>query len=214
MPPNDSNSSRLYERIRTLAALATTADASALARATVAGLSAALWPDEADRLGRALPASLRAILRGTRTPAIAHAGDLFARVAAQEDCPLGASSSREHVQAACAAIAEIVDAEALAIARRRLANDLAELLTPPHEESRPDRPTHVHGRTTLAEGRPGSLHPISLARPERGHEHSVARNAEPHAETKLSSSRGLTQERQNESLATGRPGPKRPLDES
>jgi hypothetical protein len=64
-------------------------------------------------------------------------------------------------------------------------------------------PAHV--LTTLAAGRPGSRHPLSESSPPAGHAHSVAKNGEPHAETKLSSAHGLTQERHDESLATGRP---------
>jgi hypothetical protein len=74
--------------------------------------------------------------------------------------------------------------------------------------------TYVHldpGRRTLAEGRPGSPHPLSEARPERAHSHSVARTDNPHGDTKLSSASGLTQEREQETLAAGHPGPDRPL---
>lgn len=66
-------------------------------------------------------------------------------------------------------------------------------------------------RNTLAEGRPGSVHPLSEARPEKAHSHSVALNPDPHGDTKLSGSRGLTQERLGETLASGRPGSKRPI---
>jgi uncharacterized protein (DUF2267 family) len=66
-------------------------------------------------------------------------------------------------------------------------------------------------RHTLAEGRPGSAHPLSEARPEKAHSHSVALNPDPHGDTKLSGSRGLTQERLGETLASGRPGSKRPI---
>jgi uncharacterized protein (DUF2267 family) len=69
---------------------------------------------------------------------------------------------------------------------------------------------------TLAGGRPGATRPIADARPVAGpdadkgeahpaHEHSPARSDEPHADTKLSSSHGLSQERVHRSLATARP---------
>jgi hypothetical protein len=64
-------------------------------------------------------------------------------------------------------------------------------------------------RRTLSEGKPGSRHPLSEARLDRAQSNSVARADEPHADTKLSSARGLTQERLHETLAVGRPGPKR-----
>ena len=64
---------------------------------------------------------------------------------------------------------------------------------------------------TLATGRPGSLHPLSEARPDSAHSQSVARSDNPHADTKVSTTHGLTQERFRETLAEGRPGPSRPI---
>ena len=52
-------------------------------------------------------------------------------------------------------------------------------------------------------GGPPTGHPEIVA-----HEHSIARSDDPHGDTKLSSSRGLTQEREGRSLSTARP-PKR-----
>lgn len=43
---------------------------------------------------------------------------------------------------------------------------------------------------------------------------SVAKSENPHADTKLSSSHGLTQEREHDTLAEGRPGSKHPLSEA
>lgn len=92
----------------------------------------------------------------------------------------------------------------------------AELFAPRPRAGEP--PPHVHRAqpsvgATLATGRPGSLHPLSEGRPDQGHSHSVARSASPHEDTKLSTSRGSTQERLGETLAEGRPGPSRPLSE-
>lgn len=62
---------------------------------------------------------------------------------------------------------------------------------------------------TLADGKPGSRHPLSEANPSHGQSHSVAESANPHADTKLSSSKGTTQEREKEDLAEGKsPGRK------
>jgi hypothetical protein len=87
--------------------------------------------------------------------------------------------------------------------------------TTPEPESpdqvRPSERPDNRWDNTLASGRPGSRHPISDARPNRAHAHSVARSDNPHGDTKLSSSHGFTQERENETLADGRPGPKRTL---
>lgn len=66
-------------------------------------------------------------------------------------------------------------------------------------------PAPAQPRATLASGHPGSDHPLSEARPDVAHRHSVARSDEPHANTKLSSARGTTQERLHETLSEGGP---------
>jgi hypothetical protein len=76
----------------------------------------------------------------------------------------------------------------------------------------PDAPEHepvsLAHRHDIASGRPGSTRPLSAANPRvLEHRHSVARNGDPHGDTKLSSARGLTQEREGETLAAARPGP-------
>jgi len=58
----------------------------------------------------------------------------------------------------------------------------------------------------LPEPTEAPLHPDLLA-----HRHSVARSDDPHADSKLSSARGLRQEREQRTLASGRPGSRRPL---
>jgi hypothetical protein len=98
--------------------------------------------------------------------------------------------------------------------------DLAPLFDAASVESVPDRPYRLHDEPlsdhTIAGGRPGGSRPIADARPiagpdaEKGdaqlaHRHAVARATEPHADTKLSSARGLTQEREHRSLATAQP---------
>ena len=57
---------------------------------------------------------------------------------------------------------------------------------------------------TLATGRAGSAHPLCDASAPAGQTHSVACNPSPHADTKLSTSSGLTQDRLRETLAEGR----------
>jgi hypothetical protein len=115
---------------------------------------------------------------------------------------------KEHVDVVLRALGEILDADVRARLRRALPEALArQLEVPEHGEPPPYGPPRSAPPHTLASGRPGSRHPLSEGAPSRGHEHSVARNSDPHAETKLSSAHGLTQERFGESLATydGRP---------
>ena len=66
-------------------------------------------------------------------------------------------------------------------------------------------PAHAGGGHRLADGRPGSAHPLSEAKASEAHAESVARTDDPHAETRLSSAKGMTQEREQESLAEGHP---------
>jgi hypothetical protein len=54
---------------------------------------------------------------------------------------------------------------------------------------------------TLAEASASSSRPLYAAQPQRAQSESVARSDNPHGETKLSSARGLTQEREDETLA-------------
>jgi hypothetical protein len=81
----------------------------------------------------------------------------------------------------------------------------------PPAAHRPSSRPAGHPRT-VAEGHTGSNRPLSESAPERAHAHSVAKNPNPHADTKVSSSEGPTQEREDETLASGRPA-RRPLSE-
>ncbi|HVY48235.1 MAG TPA: DUF2267 domain-containing protein [Minicystis sp.] len=178
--------------------------------ATLHALSDALTPDEAARCARALPRSLAGALVGRAPPSVRSIAALVAEVAAAAHERDGVA--REHAEAVCDVVAEALDAETRALVVRRLGPELGRLFTWRGDEASFERPPpHGPRRTNLAEGRPGSAHPISEAAPVVAHAHSVARNADPHAETKLSSSAGMTQERMRESLAVGAPGPKRSI---
>ena len=198
-------------RVRELGALNDDEHAERAAKATLAVLSEVLTPDEAERCKRRLPRELGVLLVG-RYPALVFGMDeLAARVARAEHAMPGVA--REHVEAVCTVIGEALGAETRMLLAGRLDFGLGRLFTLPPKPTRPP-PPRKRGRrhpSTLAEGRPGSEHPISEARPSRAQTHSVAANDDPHAETKLSSSRGLTQERLDETLAAGRPPTKRSI---
>ncbi len=118
----------------------------------------------------------------------------------------------EHLQIVGHALAEELDDGLLDKLRRELPSALADLL---RADARASWATPaLHHARTLAEGRPGSRRSLSTAAPGSEHplseahgaleqHHSVA-EANPHADTKLSSAAGLTQEREHESLARGR----------
>ena len=182
-------------------------EAAAMVASVLAALRAELGRVEAEALAGALPPSLAGPLRHGGSPA---GTSLAARVAAAQGIPLG--HAVEHVASVCRALAERLPAAVLQRLRAALPARSAALLEP---ETAPALEPKVHPRRgTLAEGRPGSRHPLSEARPRGAQPDSVAASDNPHGDTKLSSSRGLTQERERESLADGRPGPRRPLAEA
>ncbi|MFP2907556.1 DUF2267 domain-containing protein [Pyxidicoccus sp. 3LFB2] len=131
--------------------------------------------------------------------------ELYARVAGREQVREGFAV--EHTGVVCQVLSEALSEAALHRLHEDLPGPLGALFSP--RESR-ERFEYVHlepaRRHTLAEGRPGSQHPVSESRPERAHAHSVARSDNPHEDTKLSSTSGLTQEREHATLATGHPG--------
>ena len=125
----------------------------------------------------------------------------------------------EHAQLACHALAHAMDAEGRRHLTLHLHPSMHELFEPA-PASEPAPPGRARGRHvppgsghTLASGRVGSRHPLSEAAPH-GHQHSVAESDDPHADTRLSSARGTSQERRGDTLASGIPGSKRPLSES
>lgn len=99
--------------------------------------------------------------------------------------------------------------------RAALPDDWAELIVEPRPRST-HRPPSTAGVTpgrgrTLSTGRPGPTHPLHEAGPDAGHSKSLAASEDPHADTKLASSRGPSQERTGNTLAQGRPGSKHPV---
>jgi uncharacterized protein (DUF2267 family) len=184
--------------------------------ATLATIGHRLDAGEAEAVARELPAAYAQVLRASRYERDFDVDELFRRVARREGIDVG--FAREHAEVVCQIVGESLSDEGLALLRRHLPPPIAELFAPREAVEPPEPAPHrtiaraPAPRTTLAEGREGSRHPVSEARPERGHAHSVARSADPHGDTKLSSSRGTTQERMHETLAEGAPpGPKRPV---
>lgn len=160
------------------------------------------WPT-LQALAEDLPAPLAASLRVAGTPEEFDLVELYARVARREGVRPG--FALEHTGIVCQVIAEALTPAALYRLREALPEEIAALFQP-REQAERFEPVHAAPRRrTLAEGRPGSQHPLYEARAERAHTHSVVRADNPHADTKLSSATGLTQEREQETLATGHP---------
>jgi uncharacterized protein (DUF2267 family) len=138
--------------------------------------------------------------------------EIYTRV--EQRTGLKRSFAVEHTQVVCQVLAAAVGEEVRAQLAGRLPRDIAELLTVRPSTASPPPPASPAlqpgwGRT-LADGRPGSFHPLSDAEGEAAHGHSVVCSDNPHGDTKLSSTQGHSPER---TLASGKPGSKHPVSE-
>ncbi|WP_164018160.1 DUF2267 domain-containing protein [Pyxidicoccus trucidator] len=198
---HDEFLSRVTERT----GLSSIDEAARTARAVLEVVGARLTRGELQVLAEDLPAPITGMLRSGAHGQDFDLTELYVRVAGREHVRRGFAV--EHTGVVCQVLAEALSEAALHRLHEDLPGPLGALFTP--RESR-ERFEYVHldpaRRHTLSGGRPGSQHPLSEARPERAHTHSVARSDNPHEDTKLSSTSGLTQEREHETLATGHPG--------
>ncbi len=183
-------------------------------RATLFSLNEHFGGPAVDALRRELPGELSS--RPSRCSVRpADLDGFFATVGDTERVPRG--FGKEHAEVVCRALGELVSDETAIRLQRELPPAAAELFARPPEAGEPSpyaqpvrHPEEVI-RNTLAAGRPGARNPISSGRPERAHSQSVARSGDPHGDTKLSGAHGLTQERLEEDIAEGEPGPHRPI---
>ncbi|HTV19183.1 MAG TPA: DUF2267 domain-containing protein [Polyangiaceae bacterium] len=208
--------SQLIHRLRSLAPFDDD-DAARRARdATLTALRRGLSDDDADWLALDLgPELAEPLVRG------AHTGDVeldaFYRCVARL-AGVRRGVAREQAQVVCRVLAELVSASTVARLQRSLPQ-LAVLFTFPEPEPPASEPEHLREDRapdhTLAGGQPGSDRPLCDARPPsavdlptdsapRGHAQSIAISDDPHGDSKLSSARGLSQEREGRSLATWR----------
>jgi uncharacterized protein (DUF2267 family) len=210
------NEDTLLGRLQELAPFADRADARRAFDATVQALRRGLSEDEADWLAVALGPTLAApLLRES------HQGELSVDELYRWTKRYGKTRKGvavEQAQVVCRALAELLQEPELERLRKHLP-DIAPLLEVPAPADPPSAPRRSRGDVTdhtLAGGRPGSSRPLSqagpgdralgAAKPELVHDHSVARSDDPHADTRLASTRGFTQERERRSLATARHG--------
>ena len=180
-------------------------------RVTLAALGDVLTDDEVECLASAIGGSVgRTVRERARESTLPIASGLSERVA--ELAHTSISRAHEETLVVCGALAEAIGPESLAEVQSTLPPSIANYFVA-REHAHPAPAPRVPGSGhTLATGRVGSAHPLSESRPpEKGHAHSVARSDEPHAESQVATSHGLTQERVGESLAEGRPGSSRPL---
>ena len=130
------------------------------------------------------------------------------------------SAATEQAQIVCRTLAELLPQPGIQRLRKHLP-ELAPLFSAPDAPPPVPGPHHLRNEPsadhTLAGGKPGGDRPLSEAGSPserafsgagamRAHSNSVARSQNPHEDTKLSSARGLTQERERESMASSRRG--------
>jgi len=211
----------LIERTRELAPFDRSADAERAVSVVLHALRQRLMADEAAWLSREMSGPFRRILETGAYDTDFDVEEFYRRVTRGEAERPGIGV--EHAQVVCRVLAESLPRNSIERLRKHLP-EYADLFSVPQAEPLPDGPdvlqrqdeasqhTLANGRPggnhPLSEARPGSRHPLSEGRPDRAQTDSVARSRDPHAATKLSSTRGLTQEREHESLASGKPGGK------
>jgi uncharacterized protein (DUF2267 family) len=177
-------------------------DAAAAQRAldaTLAAVGEALTSEEASAVARELPEPCASVVRRAHFQGVIDACDFYERARRHAGAEPG--RAKEQTQIALRALGDALDVEGRRRLRRSLPSDVAELLDSPQYGEPP--PYSEPGSSSLASGRPGSRHPVAESRADRTQQDSVVRDANPHGDTKLSSSRGLTQERTGTTLAEG-----------
>jgi uncharacterized protein (DUF2267 family) len=180
-------------------------DAERAIAATLEVLGQRLTDSEAQALARALPSKIAVHLRRRGYEGDFGVPELVTRVARKER--VSVAFAREHVGAVLGAVGDALPAETATRLRKALPPAMWELFEVRRfpEVEVPPYPSDGAFARSVAVGRPGSRRPISEARDDRAQAESVARSENPHGETKLSSARGTTQEREAETLASGRP---------
>jgi uncharacterized protein (DUF2267 family) len=186
------NQEEFVARVRELSGFADREEAERAIAATLATLGERLVDTEVHALAGELPRPLAAALeRGV------YAGDfdlteLYDRVCRREG--VEPSFGVEHAQIVCRVLAEQLGEDARTRLRKELPPSIADLFRRPPAASPPEPVVHDRGPhtkpSTLASGRPGSTHPLSEGSFDRAQAHSVAREKNPHGDTKLSSARG------------------------
>ncbi len=143
--------------------------------------------------------------------------ELYRRVALALGLPR--AEAVEYTQVVSQVLAESLDEDARKHLTLHLSDELAALFVPRPRTThvvlpRVGYPRHVPPGSghTLADGRFGSYQPLS----ESGlaQSGSVVATDNPHGDTKLSSSHGISTDREGDSLAGGKPGSKRPVSEA
>jgi uncharacterized protein (DUF2267 family) len=198
------NEQQFLERIARRSGVTDLREAELIAWGVLQSLGEHLTRREAEAVAQELPPGLAPALTQ-----VTHGGsfdlyELQTRVAQRTGARRGVAL--EQLAVVGMTVAEAVRADVLDPIRRDLPAAVRVLLCPPRSFGPPPA-RRDPSRRTLADGEPGGTRPLYRARPDSAHSESVARSDNPHAETKLSSARGLTQEREQRTLAEGGDAP-------
>ncbi len=201
-----------YEQVRDHGGIGA-GDVEKAVSAVFSTLGELLTADETAALAAHIPEPAAQWLRAKPRARSMDLDAVYARVAERTGLP--AARALEITQVVCRELAVTLHPEVRSRLVTHLGAVLGRLFEIPVAGAPSQRPVHLSAPPasgaghTLATGRPGSLHPISEARADDAQTHSVARSDNPHADSKLSSAHGLTQEILHETLAEGKPGPAR-----
>jgi len=204
---------RFLEQVKERTGLASRATIETAVRAVTEALGALIDHAHRDDLAKHLPPPLAQMLRGAPSDPDADASAFLRRVAGAEHLPAGFAV--EHATAILETIGSSLHPSVRRQFATRLPEEMRDWIEPRRLTSRPPPPQeHRPEPSHLSNARPGSEHPISEAHPPGAQSQSVAATRDPHADTRLSSAHGTTQEREHEDLASGQPGPSRPLSDA
>lgn len=184
----------LRDALRRRAPFPNDADAQAALTETLATLGALLPERQRRALHDALPAAYSELLTS------------HGAASASERGPAALHEGREleRMQEVCALLGEVLPTELVVDLMRELPVLLAAAFSGSAAEGAPATHHTPHtrrdGARHLSEARPGATHTLANGRPGAAQQESVAAD-NPHQDSKLSSARGLTQERESESLA-------------
>jgi len=155
---------------------------------------------EATALSDALPAELKLLLEAGPHGEELTPDEVIDQVA--QRAALRPAIAQEITFVTLQQVGELAGEDAFVRIRRELPPEFDRLFSlPPQPE--PLERVHLHPEHhTLAEGHGGGDRPLYAAAPDTAQSESVAHADNPHEETKLSSSRGLTQEREGRTLST------------
>lgn len=196
----------LVGELRRLAPFETAADAELALISSLETLGFLLPAHLVRKLEAALPSACEKPLASGRevSRAGARGGDADSTLPA-------AGQALERVQEVCALLAKRLPPELVGALVRELPAPLASAFAGGGARSVPEagHVTRSEGPRHVSTAAIGSAHSLASGRPAGPQQESVDA-ANPHADTKLSSARGLTQEREGESLAETSPLRARP----